>query len=191
MKRHLNFKIDFRRTTIIILTVLITVPILGCNDLFTNPQGGQNNLLRNPTFEIGSNLSFKNWETISFFIGFSKDTPNRFCKWSAKLNTFNPLSLMPVAFQLYQTVKLPAGKKVYNFSFWAKEDSGYDGEAKIVNNNFIKTITVNDSAWNNYSIIDTINTVSGDSVTVEFFGGYSNSYNGGKLLVDICYLTIN
>ncbi len=177
---------------IILLLLVSSVSLFSCDDLFTNPQLVQTNLLKNSTFEIGNNPSFAHWRTISFFHGFSKDTPDMFCKWSASLNTFDPRSAKPIPLvQLYQTVKIPAGRKIYTLSFWAKLDNAGGGVARIIYNNYTseKSIIIKDSTWKSYSLVDTISAASNDSVTVQFWGGYSYTPRSGRLLVDVCHLT--
>ncbi len=175
---------------IILLMLVSSVSLYNCDNLFTNPQSSQANLLKNSTFEIDNNPSFAHWQIVSpLFIDFSHDTPDRFCRWSASLSTFDPYREIPIPIvQLFQTVKIPAGRKIYILSFWAKLDSANGGLARIINNNTVKSITINDTIWNNYSLVDTINAASSDSIRVEFWGGYSHN-PGGRLLVDVCHLT--
>jgi hypothetical protein len=179
----------------IILVIFISIIFFNCEDLFINPSPikTQVNLIKNPSFEINNKPSFSYWSTITGFVGFSNDTPTPISLWSAKLNSVDPRILAPIpGNQLYQTIKLPKDKKIYNFSFWAKLDSSYGGTARIIDYkssaiNNINSVIINDSSWKKYTVTDTLSSSTADSITIQFWGG--NSLSRGNLLIDICVLT--
>ena len=153
-----------------------------------------NNLIVNPSFENNGQATLAGWDTTFNLAGFSNDTPTGGGKWSAEIITYDQRSLRPFRFGfLNQNVKvMPNIKLTYTLTFWAKLDSSISDEASLKlfqpDTTLINYVTINNSTWTKYSIMDTASSNVIDSISVSF--GIGNSYLGvGKVLVDLCSLT--
>ncbi len=177
----------------VIFTAIFSVAFFSCNDLFTNPQSGGNNLLKNPSFEMNGKPSLKYWsfrDTSNLhLVQFSNDMPTKDGTNSVILNTTQPYPLSWCS--ICQSIPLSNGKHVYKFSCWAKNE-GISGNVYIFFKNknideikYDKQIEIKDTIWTNYSILDTINAGKTDSAIVVLSGG-SSELLPGKTYFNYC-----
>jgi hypothetical protein len=147
----------------------------GCSK--SNPTGPSSggDLLANPSFELNGSPSLQDWtqaytDTSVHF--FSSDVPPDGGRYSIVID-----AVWGPPYTVSQAVPADAGNHRYEFSAWAKR-SGFGGQMRISlqrsdSTYFEKTMNIVDTAWTQYSIIDTVTAESGDSVVVSVTGGFS------------------
>jgi len=144
-------------------------------------------VLVNSSFEVGGNPSLSGWISSSpTLIDFSPDVPVGGGIWSVTLDadwTFPP--------SLLALVSAAEVTQVYMLAIWGKR-VGIGGSASIVVGHdgmltSSKSISIQDTVWKVYTIIDTISTESGDSVGVRLSGGVS-PLAAGTTFFDLCLM---
>lgn len=150
------------------------------------------NLLRNPSFESNGSPSLEGWivdvDTNRF--SFSSDVPTSGGRYSVALETMWGWAT------ICQNVAANPGNHQYRFSAWAKGEYYYGGQIRgrlklclkrADSLLFMKYVTVTDTIWNEYSIVDTLSVETGDSLRVVITGGYSQLARG-TTFYDLCQL---
>lgn len=183
MKAKFNFSISL---------VLVIIIITGCKNSSTvTPPAGDNNLIPNPSFEINGSPSLQGWgwsfKTDTSAYNFSGDVPPNGGKYSVVLiPNWGP------AITLSSTVSATTGTHIYEFSVWAKRIGVSGGmvfswkkQDSLIRK---KSLTLFDTVWTNYKLIDTLNSTAGDSIVVSINGGFSQLQTG-QTFFDLCKLT--
>lgn len=161
------------------------------NNLIVNPQP-DSNLLTNSSFEYPGYQSIYGW-TISDYdtsaFHYLHDTPPGGGVYSINIKNRWPNS--PIT--LVQFVRAPQGSHIYRLSVWAKD---YFGGGQVswgikTSTTFIVvgSITVSDTVWSYYAILDTVPTTTSDSLGVSVIGGYLQpADSGASTTFDLCKL---
>jgi len=142
------------------------------------------NLISNPSFEENGNPTLRGWE-VSGSINFYEDTPAGGGKYSVGINT-----VWGIPEYISVTVPVSEGKRIFTFTCWSKaerlpsEISMHLIRDTIITNSFV---TVSDSNWKSYTIVDTISVVRGDSLRIYLKGG-SSQLLSSKTFYDNCIL---
>ncbi|MCL5029694.1 MAG: hypothetical protein M1480_11845 [Bacteroidetes bacterium] len=179
--------------TIIVFVSLLPFFFFSCLDSSPSEMIPDINLLNNPSFELNGQPTLTGWDTTASFVNFSRDVPADGGIWSAELGTTDQRFLYPIGpSQLYQEVKLPAGKSIIEFSFWGRlYNSKHDEvDLRLFNSDtsVINIIYIKAASWTNYTLTDTLKTTTADTAEVIFWSGDS-IYGLGKVHVDECSLT--
>ncbi|GMR25669.1 MAG: hypothetical protein BMS9Abin39_0982 [Ignavibacteria bacterium] len=145
------------------------------------------NLIINPSFEENGDSSLVGWNAkIPSTVNFTKDTPPNGGKWALTIDV-----LWGIGNNVITTVNIPPGIHVYNFSFWSKYfvKPGYADLSLVTADSIyiINHIQINSDVWTNYSMIDTITSNSGDSLSVILSGGFSITVPGNTFF-ELCTL---
>lgn len=160
-----------------------------CNEgsTLTNSPGEEDKIQVNTSFEKNGNPSADGWIISQPPLGnFITDTPPDGGTYSVALEAGNPFGGEATI-----TVKSLTNFDIYNLSFYAKFEK-IKGTAGLF---FIKDgavskgniISVTDTSWTLYSIIDTFQTSTGDSIKILFRGGTTPIIEG-KTFFDLCKL---
>ncbi len=168
--------------------LLFTLLLNRCSDSIITPEN-ENNLITNTSFEENGDSSLADWfVNMPSFVHFTNDTPPNGGNWAITIDV-----LWGSGNDVITTVKIPEGTHIYKFSFWSKysNNPGY-AETLLVSQDSVSQInrTYADSeSWKNYSILDTITSVSGDSLQIKLSGGFSH-IAPGKTYFDLCTLEL-
>jgi len=152
----------------------------------TNPPDEEDKILVNTSFEKNGNPSADGWNISSPPFGdFVIDAPTDGGTYSVALDAGNPGGEAAI------TVNALTNFDIYKLSFFAKFENinGTAGLFFIKNGVVIKNsnITITDTSWTLYSITDTFQTSTGDSIKVLFRGGITQLLPG-KNYFDLCKL---
>lgn len=143
-------------------------------------------LISNPSFEQHGTPSLDGWDietNIDSTVRFSQDVPQSGGHWSVVLTVSDR-----VVARLRTTVTVPNGTHRYRLSVWAKSN-GDTGVVRLILNKAVRrSLTVSNTRWTLYETVDTVNTATGDTLTVELDGGVSPGYN--ETSFDLCQLEI-
>ncbi len=171
------------------ILILSAFLIYKCDkDSITSP-GNDKNLIANPSFEENGDSSLAGWfVNMPSLVNFTNDTPPNGGNWTITIDV-----LWGSGNDVITTVKIPEGTNIYKFSFWSKysNNPGY-AEILLVAQDSVSQInrTYADSeSWENYSILDTITSASGDSLQIKLSGGFSH-IAPGKTYFDLCTLEL-
>ena len=154
-----------------------------------NPSIG-GNLLTNPSFELNGTPSLQGWRTSytnTSIFSFSSDAPSGGGKYSISIEV-----LWAPPYTVKQTVPAIAGNHQYRLSVWGKKSEIVGGNLSFYlrrpdSTLLRKWVRIVDTTWTEYSIIDTLYAVSGDSLMVSVDGGFSQ-IRPGKTFYDLCTL---
>ena len=159
-----------------------------CSDSIIIPEN-ENNLIPNPSFEMNGVSTIAFWFVIMpSIVHFTTDTPPNGGNWAITIDV-----LWGSGNDVISTVIIPEGTHIYKFSFWSKY-SNMPGYAEILlvaqdSLSQINRTNVDSESWKNYSILDTITSVFGDSLQIKLSGGFSN-IAPGKTYFDLCTLEL-
>ncbi len=147
------------------------------------------NLIINPSFEENGDSSMVGWNAeIPSTVNFTKDTPPNGGNWALTIDL-----MWGIGNNVITTVNILPGTHVYKFSFWSKYFAmpGYADLSLVTPDSIfiINHIKINSGVWTNYSMIDTITSNSGDSLSVILSGGFSQIVSG-KTFFDLCTLEL-
>ncbi len=145
----------------------------------------------NSSFEIDNNPSIDGWifwSNTSSSVNFDNDVPPGGGSWSVVLTVGDLISKA-----LKTTVAVPVGKQYLRLSVWAKSNwSGPRGTPSNIvlslNGVTHKTISITDSVWKYYEVLDTITAFAEDSLTVMLNSG--DAYGFQQTLFDLCRLEL-
>ena len=159
-----------------------------CSDSIISPIN-ENNLIPNPSFELNGVSTVAFWfVNMPSLVNFTNDTPPNGGNWAISIDV-----LWGSGNDVITTIKIPEGTNIYKFSFWSKYSNkpGYaelllDAQDSLYQ---INRIIVDSESWKNYSILDTISSVSGDSLQIKLSGGFSNIVPGNTYF-DLCTLEL-
>jgi hypothetical protein len=163
-----------------ILLFLVTFVFFfsSCSDESTSPEGLDNNLIKNSSFEFNGSPSFRDWN-VSGEAEFYRDTPPDGGSYSVGIKEswieFNSVS--------YSLAALP-GSRVYTLTCWAKSGGIPASIAFEVHNDtllYSRVTEVTDTVWRSYSIDETVNGTRGDTIKIFLKGSIS------QLLPSITY----
>jgi hypothetical protein len=171
----------------ILIPVLILFIFSSCEDEVTAPVETNGNLIKNSSFEENGTPTLKYW-TSSGTINFYEDTPPEGGKYSAGIvENWGPHGTLSITFPM------PAGKRIIDFRCWSKTGN-LPAEISLSvfqdTVHYLRSITVTDTLWQQYTILDTLNTSEGDSIMVELKGSISQLLPS-LALYDNCYLRID
>lgn len=160
-----------QKSRIGLLSVLFL--LFSCN-VVVNPAGEVSNLVKNGSFEENGKPSLKYWfGADSSLAKFVKDTPERGGTWSVAVpaHHFGAFEL-----RLAQTVKLQPGTHILQFSFWAKMKGIIALASLIRKTNDDKlvqecSVDIKDLGWHQYTLLDTVQLRSGETLYVNLSGG--------------------
>ena len=168
--------------------LLFTILFSRCSDSIIAPEIS-NNLIPNPSFELNGVSSVAFWfVNMPSIVNFTNDTPPVGGNWAITIDV-----LWGSGNDVISTVLIPEGTHIYKFSFWSKY-SNKPGYAELLLDApdslyQINRIIVDSESWKNYSILDTISSVSGDSLQIKLSGGFSNIVPGNTYF-DLCTLEL-
>ena len=172
------------------LFVLLLFALLSsrCSDSIISPIN-ENNLIPNPSFELNGVSTVAFWfVNMPSLVNFTNDTPPNGGNWAISIDV-----LWGSGNDVITTILIPEGTHIYKFSFWSKYSNkpGYaelllDAQDSLYQ---INRTNVDSESWKNYSILDTISSVSGDSLQIKLSGGFSNLLPG-KTYFDLCTLEL-
>lgn len=164
-----------------IIVMIITFGMLhfSCKETTVEPTTPVNEI-SNPSFEVDGKPSIAGWsQSDTSFIKFSGDVPPGGGNWSVSIETIWGTS------RIRTNIQPDNGTHRYYLSTWSKIQ-GVGGEIYLILNNTVrKKIFVADTIWNVYTIIDTISAKSGDTITIQLSGGFSQ-LRTGKTYFDLC-----
>lgn len=155
---------------ILLYNIVILLFILGgCKD--DNPVNpGNNNIIFSSSFEINGNASFDGWNILNndtINVTFANDVPSGGGTYSVTLENVNTI---PV--QLTRTAAISTGTNVYTLIVNSKyQGVGGSFSFGIKNQQARNITTITDSAWKQYTVVDTLTAVQGDSIIVILSGG--------------------
>ena len=172
----------------LIILLLFSLLLYRCSDSVIVPEN-ENNLIPNPSFEENGDSSLADWfVNIPSLVHFTNDTPPNGGNWSITIDV-----LWGSGNDVITTVKIPEGINIYKFSFWSKysDNIGYADILLVAQDSVfqINRTYVDSESWKYYSILDTITSVSGDSLQIKLSGGFSN-IAPGKTYFDLCTLEL-
>ena len=172
----------------LIILLLFSLLLYRCSDSVIVPEN-ENNLIPNPSFEENGDSSLANWfVNMPSLVNFTNDTPPNGGNWAITIDV-----LWGSGNDVITTVKIPEGINIYKFSFWSKysDNIGYADILLVAQDSVfqIKRTYVDSESWKYYSILDTITSVSGDSLQIKLSGGFSN-IAPGKTYFDLCTLEL-
>ena len=179
-------KIRFLLPTFVLL--LFAILSSRCSDSIIAPDN-KNNLIPNPSFELNGVSSAAFWSVnMPSLVNFTNDTPQGGGNWAVTIDV-----LWGSGNDVITTILIPEGTHIYQFSFWSKYSSK-PGYAEILLSaqdslSQINRIIVDSRSWKKYSILDTITSVSSDSLQIKLSGGYSNLLPG-ETYFDLCTLEL-
>ncbi len=159
-----------------------------CSDSVNAPEN-EKNLIPNSSFEINGISTLAFWfVNMPSLVNFTNDTPPNGGNWAITIDV-----LWGSGNDVITTIIIPEGTHIYKFSFWSKY-SNKPGYAELLldapDSLFqINRTNVDSESWKNYSIVDTITFVSGDSLQIKLSGGFSNIVPG-KTYFDLCTLEL-
>jgi len=168
---------------------VITLLLLSCRDDFTvdpdpDPTNGSAILL-NSSFELGGSSTLQGWDASNEQLTtFLQDTPPDGGEWCLSISsTPGPAAFIEALFPA------SSGTRGYKISVWGKY-LRTQGTISIIqrslNNTTIRSsLSVQDTVWTAYVLIDTLTTASGDSVGVRLSGGITE-ISTGTVAYDIC-----
>ncbi|MCW5896599.1 MAG: hypothetical protein KIT50_13470 [Bacteroidetes bacterium] len=145
------------------------------------------NLLSNPSFENGGQPSSSGWLGFANPMAtFSTDVPPGGGSYSASIPSTWPAGLV----RLQASIPAREGTHIYRFGMWAKYAGPVRGEAhfSVLRAGAItlrKTITITDTVWSEYSTLDTVVSVLGDTLLLRLFGG-GDPVSIGDSYFDLC-----
>ncbi|RKY92452.1 MAG: hypothetical protein DRQ01_06280 [Ignavibacteriae bacterium] len=159
-----------------------------CSDSLITPVN-ENNLIPNPSFELNGVSTVAFWfVNMPSLVHFTNDTPTNGGNWAITIDV-----LWGSGNDVISTVIIPEGTHIYKFSFWSKYSNkpGFAETLLAARDSLyqINRIIVDSESWKNYSILDTITSVSGDSLKIKLSGGFSNIVPG-KTYFDLCTLEL-
>jgi len=168
--------------------LLVAILISRCSDSIITPEN-EDNLILNPSFELNGVSTVAFWfVNMPSLVQFTNDTPPNGGNWAITIDV-----LWGSGNDVITSIAIPEGTHVYKFSFWSKYSNkpGYteihlDARDSLYQ---INRINVDSESWKNYSILDTITSVSGDSLQIKLSGGFSNIVPG-KTYFDLCTLEL-
>ena len=166
-----------------------TLLLLSCReDLTVAPDSDPTNqsaILLNSSFELGGVSTLQGWtasnEQLTTFLA---DTPPDGGNWSLSISS----TPGPGAF-IEAKVPASTGTRTYKVSVWAKY-LRTTGTISIIqksqNTTFIRSsVSVEDTLWTSHLRLDTLTTVTGDSVGVRLSGGVTE-FTTGTVAYDLC-----
>ncbi|MBX2991157.1 MAG: carbohydrate binding domain-containing protein [Bacteroidetes bacterium] len=147
------------------------------------------NLVSNPSFESNGQPSSSGW--LGFgnpMATFSIDVPQGGGSYSASIPSTWPAGLV----RLQTGIPAIEGTHIYRFGVWAKYAGPVSGEIhfSVLRAGAItlrKTITITDTVWSEYSTLDTVASVPGDTLLLRLFGG-GDPVSVGDSYFDLCTL---
>ncbi|HUL44945.1 MAG TPA: hypothetical protein VLY03_11395 [Bacteroidota bacterium] len=181
-----------QRIVVAFTLVLVVMFALSCNK--------SNNTILSPSVpvELISNSSFENYgspslvgwtERDSLTVSLTRSAAPGGGNWSLTIAaTWFPASYAKT------TVPTVEGNHRYRFSFWGKHGETWIGGASILLKHsdtlsLLNSIAVADTAWRLYSVLDTLTTITRDSIVVSLSGG-ANEIIGGQTFFDLVKLEI-
>ncbi len=153
----------------------------------TDPLGEEDKILVNTSYEKNGNPFTDGWIISPAPLGnFVTDTPPGGGTYSVALDANNPFGGEAAI-----TVKSLPNFDIYKLSFYAKFEN-ISGTASLffIENGAISQqniISVTDTSWTLYSITDTFQISTGDSIKILFRGG-TTPIIAGKTFFDLCKL---
>jgi hypothetical protein len=159
-----------------------------CSDSIIAPEN-ESNLIPNPSFELDGISSVAFWfVNMPSLVNFTNDTPPGGGNSAITIDV-----LWGSGNDVISTILIPEGTHIYKFSFWSKysNNPGY-AEILLATQDSLSQINrtiVDTESWENYSILDTITSVSGDSLQIKLSGGFSH-IAPGKSYFDLCTLEL-
>jgi len=173
-----------RFTVPLFILPLLALLLYRCSDSIIEPKI-ENNLIRNPSFEMNSDPSLADWfVNMPSLVNFTNDTPLNGGNWALTIDV-----LWGIGNDVISTVILPEGTHIYKFSFWSKFSTkpGFADIDLVTQDSTsqISRINIDSESWKNYSILDTITSSSEDSLQIKLSGGFSN-ISPGKTYFDLC-----
>jgi len=171
--------------TLILTIIFLGIFFHGCKksgDTIVDSPPIDNNLIKNSSFESNGNPSLEGW--ITYWPGISlvqsvQDAPPGGGSWSVAIQNGTQMSGNEVRYK----VAAPAtGKHAYRLSFWGKYTSGSRlnwssqfgeiwldrGDVQISDSKW--GVKMDTTVWKLYSVIDTLDTRSSDSLIVRLVG---------------------
>jgi len=135
-------------------------------------------LIGNSSFEVNGMFTLNGWSLFLAPPAVSvKDAPPGGGTWSLAIDGEN--GVIPFGYVKF-TVPAPVGIHIYKFSVWTKcgDSTGVGGTASMVLDGVdtiyvVNVFHVSDMAWTLQSAIDTLKTISGDSLQVCLAGAWS------------------
>ena len=132
-------------------------------------------LISNSSFESNGTFSLNGWGGILRTpVDSMKEAPPGGGTWSVEIEGEN--GTLPLGYLTF-TVPVPVGVHIYKFSVWTKYDDtiGTGGYASLVLDGVdtvygVNNFHISDTAWTLQSAIDTLKTISGDSLQVRLGG---------------------
>jgi hypothetical protein len=176
-------------TLFALLALFVGGMLQGCSK--SNPVGPSlgGNLLANPSFELNGSPSLDGWTQAyidTSLFSFSSDVPPGGGEYSIVVQ-----AVWGPPYTVSQTVPADAGNHQYAFSAWAKK-TGFGGQMLLFlkrsdSTLFVKSRSIADTTWTQYSIADTVAAESGDSLVVSMTGGFSQ-LPAGRTFFNMCDL---
>ena len=151
------------------------------------------NIVINSSFEEDGHPSLNDWIVDSTQVPyFDNDVPPGGGKWSLylKANWYGPLPKTPLYF-----LPLSSGEHIINLSVWGKFKSIRGSVFLLLKNdnkqNVVGQISIENTTWTKYSLIDTVRINSGDSLFVLLFGGGTELVDGSTYFDLVEFRTID
>ena len=147
-------------------------------------------ILINTSFELGGNPTLAGWAASNpNVVDFSSDVPPDGDSWSVTIGVEWAPPTFPPA--ISSNVRASEGTHIYQLRLWAKR-AGLGGSAAIMLKRpdtllVSRFLSIPDTGWTAYNIIDTISAEPGDSVGVRLAGATSQLATGTTFF-DLCVL---
>ena len=157
-----------------------------CNDSIISPIN-ENNLIPNPSFEMNGNSSLAFWfVNMPSTVNFIEGTPPNGGNWAITIDV-----LWGSGNDVITSVELPEGTHIYKFSLWSKYSNNPGFVELLLNTqdslHQVNRFNIDSELWKNYTIVDTITSIAGDSLQIKLSGGFSH-ITPGKTYFDLCTL---
>jgi hypothetical protein len=169
----------------IFFIILVTLFVASCRDGIVSP-GTTSNFITNHSFENKGAPSLRGWEVFGK-VDFFRDTPPGGGTYSIGIES----SWVPQYYAAY-SLRVENGKRVYDFSCWAKAVQIPASINIIIYNDTVKyskSIEVTDTEWRLYKLSDTITVSRGDSIKI-YLNGSTSQLLPSTTYYDQCYLHI-
>ena len=158
----------YRTKIIKIVIAVITLIIISCSE-DKNPvnPSSSSNIILNSSFEKNGTPDTEGWEISASPLGeIITDAPSGGGTYCLRLEASNPGGMAT------RTISTVTDKQIYSLSFWAKTNQpSSKAFFDLIRNSQVEhrtEINVSDTVWTEYSIIDTLQAMSGDSLRITF-----------------------
>ena len=180
-----------RQTRILILTIIyLGIFLHGCKksgNTIVDPPANDANLIKNSSFEANGNPSLEGWITHwpgNSLVQSAQVAPPSGGSWSVAIQNGSVMSANEIQYKVAAPV---TGLHAYRLSFWGKYTSGSRlnlssqigdiwlerGNAQFGDSKW--SVKMDTTVWKLYSVIDTLDTRTGDSLIVKLIGSIDGS----------------